>query len=1036
MQFSKSDFFRSVSAAAAFVGVLALCPMSVLAASPFVHGTAMSSGNVGTDNSLALDRSGNPYITSFEDIGDDLVLAKKAGGTWTVEYVATTGSVGTFSSLALDAQDTPHISCYDATNQDLLYATRSGSGWALEAVDVTGNAGDHTAIALNPQGVPFISYHAVTTDDLKLARRTSGFWTLETVDATGSIGYYTSLAMDAQGNAHISYYDGSLLDLKYASKAGTVWTKEIVDATGAVGGYTSIALDRQGRPRISYWDVTNGDLKYASKSGNVWTIEVVDGSAGIVGPYSSLELDADGNPRISYSDDTNNDLKYASKTGGVWTIETLDANGNVGGHTSLALDSQGNPRISYHDNSNLDLKYTDASIRLISPLGGERWAAGSEQTVRWTGAGSVSISLSQDGGLTWSTLLSSTTSNAATIIVPQSTTEKARIRVSRTSPASVAESPAGIAIAPDLSNPWWGATVDAAGAVGFYRSLALDARGNPRISYWDQTNDDLRFVSKSGSGWVSESVDAAGATGGYNSLVLDTQGNPCISYYDGTAADLRLATKAGAGWNLETVDATGDVGREGSVALDAQGNPSIAYFDDTNDRLKYASKSGGVWTLQTLGVASLFEIQLALDSRARPHISYLSDTGALMLARNLTGSWGSETVSTNASTYSALALDVQGRPHLAYSNDNLLLVYASTSAAGWTHETLSEIGYASSLTFDGAGNPHIGYSDGQYASHAYKSGGSWVFETVDSTYSPYPAPVVLDAHGNARVASYDASVADLRYSSSAIEIGAPSPGSVWPVGSSRSIQWNGTGRVELSLSVDGGTTWEAVASRLNGGALRVQVPHAPGRFAVYKLERQVPYSVAVTDLFTIESSIALLNFTSKSTPDGVALAWESDPGPSDLSGYRLEKAGAGDDWQSLVPLTRETSYIDAGGGASARYRLFGVNGLGDEILLGESSVPPTQALAAWPLPYRGGDMNVSFALFGQLGAAQGVADVALYDASGRLVRTLATGTRSAGQHVTRWDGRDDAGNAVSSGVYFLRSKSAGSETAVKVTVLK
>ncbi|HXV12861.1 MAG TPA: FlgD immunoglobulin-like domain containing protein [Candidatus Krumholzibacteria bacterium] len=50
------------------------------------------------------------------------------------------------------------------------------------------------------------------------------------------------------------------------------------------------------------------------------------------------------------------------------------------------------------------------------------------------------------------------------------------------------------------------------------------------------------------------------------------------------------------------------------------------------------------------------------------------------------------------------------------------------------------------------------------------------------------------------------------------------------------------------------------------------------------------------------------------------------------------------------------------------------------------------------------------------------ADVVLviYDVSGALVRRIDQGSREAGEYVVEWDGRDDAGNPVGSGVYFYR----------------
>jgi hypothetical protein len=44
----------------------------------------------------------------------------------------------------------------------------------------------------------------------------------------------------------------------------------------------------------------------------------------------------------------------------------------------------------------------------------------------------------------------------------------------------------------------------------------------------------------------------------------------------------------------------------------------------------------------------------------------------------------------------------------------------------------------------------------------------------------------------------------------------------------------------------------------------------------------------------------------------------------------------------------------------------------------------------------------------------------VFDAAGRRVRTLYSGVQSAGRHSTPWDGRDDGGRTVASGIYFYR----------------
>jgi flagellar hook assembly protein FlgD len=44
----------------------------------------------------------------------------------------------------------------------------------------------------------------------------------------------------------------------------------------------------------------------------------------------------------------------------------------------------------------------------------------------------------------------------------------------------------------------------------------------------------------------------------------------------------------------------------------------------------------------------------------------------------------------------------------------------------------------------------------------------------------------------------------------------------------------------------------------------------------------------------------------------------------------------------------------------------------------------------------------------------------VYNVSGRLIRTLVSGSAPAGPSTVTWDGRDSAGGRVSSGVYFYR----------------
>ena len=63
------------------------------------------------------------------------------------------------------------------------------------------------------------------------------------------------------------------------------------------------------------------------------------------------------------------------------------------------------------------------------------------------------------------------------------------------------------------------------------------------------------------------------------------------------------------------------------------------------------------------------------------------------------------------------------------------------------------------------------------------------------------------------------------------------------------------------------------------------------------------------------------------------------------------------------------------------------------------------------------------------------AEMAIYDAVGRLVRRLVRKHLTAGAHSTVWDGRTDGGTPAASGVYFCRlSTPAGAESSSLVMV--
>jgi len=63
-------------------------------------------------------------------------------------------------------------------------------------------------------------------------------------------------------------------------------------------------------------------------------------------------------------------------------------------------------------------------------------------------------------------------------------------------------------------------------------------------------------------------------------------------------------------------------------------------------------------------------------------------------------------------------------------------------------------------------------------------------------------------------------------------------------------------------------------------------------------------------------------------------------------------------------------------------------------------------------------------------------DLRVFDVRGALVRTMVDGVKGAGAYSLEWNGRDDRGTAVSSGVYFYRLTAGDFSDVRKMTLVK
>ncbi len=68
--------------------------------------------------------------------------------------------------------------------------------------------------------------------------------------------------------------------------------------------------------------------------------------------------------------------------------------------------------------------------------------------------------------------------------------------------------------------------------------------------------------------------------------------------------------------------------------------------------------------------------------------------------------------------------------------------------------------------------------------------------------------------------------------------------------------------------------------------------------------------------------------------------------------------------------------------------------------------------------------------------SEGYTSLNIYDITGRLVATLVDGHVDAGYHTVMWDGIDNSGLKVSSGIYFYSLQSESSNMTRKMVYMK
>ncbi|MFA6296837.1 MAG: hypothetical protein WC663_05765 [Patescibacteria group bacterium] len=316
-----------------------------------------------------------------------------------------------------------------------------------------------------------------------------------------------------------------------------------------------------------------------------------------------------------------------------------------------------------------------------------------------------------------------------------------------------------------LAADWQSQELEA--SAGSVNALAIDQNNKVHISYFDNTNSDLKYATNSSGTWMAEIVDNS-VNVGNSSLGIDVNGKVYIVYEDRTNDWLKYANNVNGTWVFEIIDNSGTIGLgQVSMALDGNKKIYVSYYDSDNSNLKYATNVSGSWANETIDSSTDVggSSSLALDSNNKVHISYRDTTNSdLKYITNDSGSWLSVVLDSNGSVglQSSIAIDSNNKIHIAYLDyTNSDLKYITNISGAWVasvidNDSAGQVGYYPSLKIDDNNKLHVAYHDilngrlkyatnvsGQWSIYNQQDTGSYSLLFSFETFNAYYRPISL-----------------------------------------------------------------------------------------------------------------------------------------------------------------------------------------------------------------------------------------------------------------------------------------------------
>ncbi len=738
-------------------------------------------------------------------------------------------------------------------------------------------------------------------------------------------------------------------------------------------------------------------------------------------------------------------LEYSSDNGATWNVVIANS-ANTGSYVwTVPDDETSNALMRVSDVNNAATSDTsdnvfaissptvDPTLTLTSPNGGESWLMQSTQTITWTSTGtidSVEIEFSSDTGATWSAVEASVINNGNYVwTVPATPTSTALVRISDTADGIPSDSSDSVftiedsgpmdltLVTPNGGEIWAGASTQ---AVAWTSTGAI-------------VNVKLEYSLNNGGSWVTIN-SAVPNTGSYNWSIPNI---PSITV-------LIRISNATTGTNVDVSDNAFTIQRTSLTLILPNGaenwyggNMHTVHWNSTGPiitvDLEYSLDSGANWTQ--------FAADLPNNGSYDWNIPNISSTTAMIRV--------SDAPDALPSDMSDGVFSITGAE---------LMLSSPNGGENWHGGTTHDITWTSNGII---GDLRLEYSP--------DNGVTWI-EIIDSvpnsgSYS-WQLPETESISTLVRISDvndgipFDVSDAIFSIIGTNLSITAPNGGENLIGGSPLTITWNSLGlidSVKVEYSINNGTDWIiATSSTPNNGSYNWIVPNIRTDNAIIRISDAadgIPADVS-DKVFTIISS----SLTVTSPKGGEAwlaestetITWHST-GVIDL--VKLEfSIDNGHNWATItdnlantgsyawsVPKIESDSVLVRISDVSGKSQpdvsddMFSIKIIVNDVSTNRNSnlVPEQfELFQNYPNPFNL-ETKINFAV-----PQQSRVNLLLFNMRGELIRTLFDGHLIPGVYTNVWDGRDQNGKILPTGLYVYKIRVGNWQASKKLLLVK